>query len=81
MSKGRQFHRVTRNPLGGKCVNSVRTKVSDQMHEDLQHRAHESGQSDAALVRFFIAVGLYGLEEAKRLQQAQLLAALGMGTE
>ena len=67
------FSRPTSTVLGGKQTATLKTNVSDEVHERFQAYARERGyQSDSDCLRELILVALFGVEAMADLHRRRI---------
>lgn len=64
--------RFSRSPIGGKKTSEVKYRCADELKFDLQRRAHSLGMSESELSELFTAIGLYGIDHVRMVQDRRL---------
>jgi hypothetical protein len=72
------FSRSTGLPAAmGKATCVAKTLVPDCVKDDLTRRSRELGMGESELIRLWIMVGLYGVDEVQTMQRQRLAMATG----
>jgi hypothetical protein len=61
-----------RSPIGGKKTAEVKYRCADELKFELQRRAHALGMSESELSELFTAIGLFGVDHVRMVQDQRL---------
>jgi hypothetical protein len=67
----------SRSPIGGKKTAEVKYRCADELKFELQRRAHALGMSESELSELFTAIGLFGIDHVRMVQDQRLALVAG----